>query len=297
MKFSIKAVLALSHDQATETINAAVLERDIPGLENAIQTGIVLFMRPENKHYSWLWIDTPTSRETGAARSRTMATIINSRHTDYSPRWSGMGNGDHWVVPVKGTPYGSLGTVTLACTDATGHGRYDRDAALLCGDEAAAREVASLMDSRRPAREVEAAARRGREEYDARKAAERQRFGRLNALRNTFGYQSVEDLGRWGVFCDALEDAGFLQEAQEERRKLAQAAADLYRDCRPSETVGFYLLDINPYHYNCGHYPEFVVRATKHQHLAKFTALGEALRAAAERNARSKRDWHSFLNS
>lgn len=67
------------------------------------------------------------------------------------------------------------------------------------------------------------------------------------------------------------------------------------------------LRDINPYHHNCGHYPEWVVReqegdppspvpATRRGTPLAHADRADAEAAAARLNAASLKAWRDFLN-
>lgn len=63
----------------------------------------------------------------------------------------------------------------------------------------------------------------------------------------------------------------------------------------------FQITDINPYNYNCGHYPEWVVEKVKAPRTKKlgkyeFKTEEEAKKEASERNQRSNERWKCFLN-
>ena len=63
-----------------------------------------------------------------------------------------------------------------------------------------------------------------------------------------------------------------------------------------NETAGvvrFTIIDVNPYHYNCGHYPEWEVREAP---TGEYESRADAQTEADRRNARSTAAWQSFLD-
>lgn len=73
-------------------------------------------------------------------------------------------------------------------------------------------------------------------------------------------------------------------------------AAKLAREAEADELLAegsrWSLVDTNPHSYNCGHYPEWEVIATKD---GEFDSLGDARSEAARRNAASAASWAAFL--
>lgn len=56
----------------------------------------------------------------------------------------------------------------------------------------------------------------------------------------------------------------------------------------------FALVDVNPYHYNCGHYPEW---AAVRNPAGAFSGRAAAEASASARNARSHARWLAYLEA
>ena len=61
-----------------------------------------------------------------------------------------------------------------------------------------------------------------------------------------------------------------------------------------NKVTRFTLKDINTFHYNCGHYPEYEVQCSP---TGEYESLEAAEKAAKEKNEKSRQAWRRFLNS
>lgn len=68
----------------------------------------------------------------------------------------------------------------------------------------------------------------------------------------------------------------------------------------------FVLVDINPYFYNCGHYPEYEIQekdgeinlnnTTRRGTQLEYDNLEQATEVCSRLNSASSNSWHEFLN-
>ena len=184
--------------------------------------------------------------------------VIQSKFTGYlNPETTGMG--DEYSVPVKGTPYqnvkGFFGSVICGTKE-------DVSAALRCGTKQAAQKVVALMNARKPLLEVSKAASEG-----------------IQALK--------EERVR-------AEEATIKRLENDSVRRREKELARIWNGVEPHDGARFKLRDVNPYFYNCGHYPEWIVEYSAD---GEYASLASAEEAAKEKNEKSHRAWLRFLNS
>lgn len=87
------------------------------------------------------------------------------------------------------------------------------------------------------------------------------------------------------------------EEARAKKEKEEKAAAKLAaEDIIAAENGGYVLRDVNPYYYNCGHYPEWVVAPGSAHEPAKFATRAEAQASAEGKNKKSSAAWRAFLD-
>jgi hypothetical protein len=84
----------------------------------------------------------------------------------------------------------------------------------------------------------------------------------------------------------AKRDADKLAAAKRDANKRAALVAE------GEAAGGFGLRDVNPFWYNCGHYPNWVVVVG-----GDYKTIEDAEAAANRKNAASSASWHAFLNA
>lgn len=82
--------------------------------------------------------------------------------------------------------------------------------------------------------------------------------------------------------------------AEAKAKRVAEEAAE--EDAAAAANGGYYLEDINPYFYNCGHYPEWIVRGATSPGEVKYATREAAEAAARRKNKKSTDEWAAFMN-
>lgn len=219
--------------------------------------------------------------------------IIQSKLTGYTNPTS-YGDGREYSVPVKGTKY-SVGCEYPLRDIRHGNDQLDKASALFCGNSFYATRVAQLMSQGCPISHIQKMAAEGRAAYEAaiQKALERDELKR-SIFNKHGGWKKsyLSDTAKWREMIEAFKEQGFLEEAKEQELQLLREVLDCYgpEGERPSK---FRLVDVNPYYYNCGHYPSYVIKAVES---GGFETYAEAEAAASVANEKSHRSWIQFLN-
>ena len=219
--------------------------------------------------------------------------IIQSKLTGYiNP--SVNGDSREYLVPVKGTKY-AVAAGLSGLRDIRHGNQTDKDAALFCGNSFYATRVAQLMGQGCPVSHVQKLVDEGRIAYQMaiQMALERDELKR--SIFNKYGgwkKSYLADTAKWREMIEEFRVRGFCEEAEKQELRLAQELLECYgsEGERPSK---FRLVDVNPYYYNCGHYPQFVIRAVES---GGFETYAEAEAAALIANEKSHRSWIQFLN-
>jgi len=218
--------------------------------------------------------------------------IIQSKLTAYINPTSD-GEGREYSVPVKGTRY------STGCTNLRdirhGKDQLDKAAALFCGNNFWATRVAQLMGQGCPVSHIQKMAAEGRAAYEAdQKRAEERSDLKRNIFEKYGGWKKsyLANTAKWREMIEEFRENHFLEEAEKQELCLARELSDCYgpEGERPSK---FRLVDVNPYYYNCGHYPTWAVRAVES---GGFETYAEAEAAASVANEKSHRRWIQFLN-
>lgn len=225
--------------------------------------------------------------------------IIQSKLTGYvNPK--SCGDGDQFLVPVKGTKYiNGIDVEWLRNIEHGGLSRsVDRDAAVFCGSNVYATKVAQLMGQGCPISHVQKVAAEGRAAYAADEALKRDKAEIKRKIFNTYGGWKksylAEGVKFWRELIETFKTSGFFEEVREQEERLKRCVLECYGEAgeRPSK---FRLVDVNPYYYNCGHYPEWVVKAIDIGD-SGFETYAAAAAAAAAANEKSHKSWIQFLN-
>lgn len=229
--------------------------------------------------------------------------IIQSKLTGYiNP--NGWGDHNEYSVPIKGTEYAVGCQYPLRDIR---HGKEqqegdwiigkntDKSAALFCGNNFYATRVAQLMSQGCPISHVHKLAAEGRAAYAAAQKRAEERSDLKRGIFEKYGgwkKSYLSDPAKWREMIEEFRVLGFCEEAEKQELCLSKEILECYgtEGERPSK---FRLVDVNPYYYNCGHYPQFVIRAVES---GGFETYAEAEAAASVANERSHRAWIQFLN-
>ena len=218
--------------------------------------------------------------------------IIQSKLTAYTNPTS-YGDGGEYSVPVKGTKY------SVGCTNLRdirhGNDQLDKASALFCGNSFYATRVAQLMGQGCPIAHVQKVAEEGRAAYEATLQRAREQDDLKRSIFNKYGgwkKSYLANTAKWREMIKEFRENQFLEEAKEQELSLARELLECYGPDgeRPSK---FRLVDVNPYYYNCGHYPSYVIKAVES---GGFETYAEAEAAASVANEKSHRSWIQFLN-
>jgi hypothetical protein len=74
------------------------------------------------------------------------------------------------------------------------------------------------------------------------------------------------------------------------------ARRDAAEDAVAAKSGGYVLKDTNPYFYNCGHYPHFLVLGASRPEDVQYATREEAEEVARSKNAASSAAWARFMN-
>ena len=220
--------------------------------------------------------------------------IIQSKLTGYiNP--SVNGDSREYLVPVKGTKYSVNCEHLRDIRHGNDQAQTDKAAALFCGNSFYAERVAQLMSQGCPISHVHKIVAEGRADYEKAQKRDLERDELKRSIFNKHGgwkKSYLADTAKWREMIEEFKENGFWEEAKEQELRLARELSDCYglEGERPSK---FRLVDVNPYYYNCGHYPQFVIRAVES---GGFETYAEAETAAFVANEKSHRSWIQFLN-
>lgn len=119
-----------------------------------------------------------------------------------------------------------------------------------------------------------------------------ERYAERAAARNR-NYYTIHHERR--IAEEASRQAKIYQEHQAQRA-AADAAEKEKQDAAAAENGGYYLYDTNKYYYNCGHYPQYVVRGASRPEDAQYKTREEAEEVMRRKNAASNLAWAQFMN-
>jgi hypothetical protein len=146
-----------------------------------------------------------------------------------------------------------------------------------------------------PIAHVQKVAEEGRAAYEATLQRAREQDDLKRSIFNKYGgwkKSYLANTAKWREMIKEFRENQFLEEAKEQELSLARELLECYGPDgeRPSK---FRLVDVNPYYYNCGHYPSYVIKAVES---GGFETYAEAEAAASVANEKSHRSWIQFLN-